>query len=57
VIAGNLLAWFMKAELVFPLAWSIAGMLICSGVGLVFGLYPAHKAASLDPIEALRCNE
>jgi putative ABC transport system permease protein len=47
----------MKAELVFPLAWSIAGVVICLGVGLVFGLFPAHKAASLDPIEALRCKE
>lgn len=54
VTAGNLLVWFMKAELVFPLGWSIAGVLICSGIGLVFGLYPACKAASLDPIDALR---
>jgi putative ABC transport system permease protein len=57
VITGNLLAWFMKAELVFPLGWSIAGVLLCAGIGLIFGLYPARKAASLDPVEALRCNE
>jgi putative ABC transport system permease protein len=57
VITGNLLAWFMKAELVFPLGWSIAGVLMCSGVGLIFGLYPARKAASLDPVEALRSSE
>ena len=54
VAAGNGFAAFVKAQLVFPWGWSIAGVLVCSAIGIIFGLYPAHKAASLDPIEALR---
>jgi putative ABC transport system permease protein len=35
--------------------WSvIAGLLVAASVGIFFGVYPAHKAANLDPIVALR---
>jgi putative ABC transport system permease protein len=42
----------------FPAAialWSVfAGLLVALSVGLFFGVYPARKAADLDPIVALR---
>jgi putative ABC transport system permease protein len=54
IAAGNGLAIWLQASVVFPLGWAILGVLVCSAIGVGFGLYPAHKAASLDPIEALR---
>jgi putative ABC transport system permease protein len=54
VIAGNLLAVVLKADVIFPYGWAITGLVVCSAIGIGFGLYPAYRAASLDPIEALR---
>jgi putative ABC transport system permease protein len=51
---GNLLALWMRASAIFPWDWAILGLVVCSGIGVGFGFYPAWKAASLDPIEALR---
>ncbi|HRE80964.1 MAG TPA: ABC transporter permease [Opitutaceae bacterium] len=54
IVGGNVVALMLNAALVFPWAWALTGVLVCSGIGVGFGLYPAWKAASLDPIEALR---
>jgi putative ABC transport system permease protein len=54
IVAGNGVALALNSELIFPWGWALAGVLVCSGIGVTFGLYPAWKAANLDPIEALR---
>ena len=54
VIGGDLLAVWLKVDIIFPFGWAFAGLIVCSGIGIGFGLYPAVRAAALDPIEALR---
>jgi putative ABC transport system permease protein len=54
ILGGNATAYFLKLEPVIPVDWIFIGLAICSVVGIVFGTYPAWKAANLDPIESLR---
>ena len=54
VLLGNLVARAMGTGFVVPWNWVFLGIVICTGVGLLAGLYPAFKAGRLNPIEALR---
>ncbi len=54
ILGGNAVAYFMKMPPAIPFDWIVIGLVICSIVGVVFGTYPAYKAANLDPIESLR---
>lgn len=54
VMVGNLFSIVLKTGFVIPWAWVIIGIVICSVVGLAAGIYPAMKAARLNPIVALR---
>ena len=54
IAGGNLAAKLMNWPPVIPVDWALIGLGMCSLVGVIFGTYPAHKAANLDPIESLR---
>jgi len=51
---GNGIALYFDIAMVFPWAWAATGLIVCSIIGIGFGWYPAYKAASLHPIDALR---
>ncbi len=51
---GNLVAVLLNVPAKIPVDWAIIGLVVCSVIGIGFGIYPAYKAAKLDPIDALR---
>jgi putative ABC transport system permease protein len=55
VVVSYLLVWLMPTlPAQIPLWAVLTGFFVSLGVGLVFGVWPAVKAARLDPIESLR---
>ncbi|MEP7196989.1 MAG: ABC transporter permease [Saprospiraceae bacterium] len=51
---GNIVTIIMGGSFIIPWAWIILGFVVCAIVGILSGFYPALKAASLDPVDALR---
>ena len=54
ILIGNLLSMVMGGSFIMPWVWTILGLTLCIGVGLISGLYPAVKASKLDPVDSLR---
>jgi putative ABC transport system permease protein len=54
IMVGNLFSMVLNTGFVVPWNWVVYGIVICTIVGLVAGLYPALKAGRLNPIDALR---
>ncbi len=54
IAGGNMVAVLLKVPAVVPMDWAFYGMAVCSFIGIGFGIYPAYRAANLDPIESLR---
>ena len=51
---GRLATAAMRIEATTPLVYTVVAVIVSVGIGVVFGLLPANRAARLDPVEALR---
>ena len=54
IVGGNMVAIIFNIPAVIPIDWAFIGLVVCSAIGIGFGIYPAWRAAQLDPIESLR---
>jgi len=54
IAGGNIVSILFNIPAVIPIDWAIYGLVVCSAIGIGFGIYPAWRAANLNPIESLR---
>jgi putative ABC transport system permease protein len=53
-ILGNIVSIVFGFDVNIPLDWASIGLAFCTAVGLIFGMWPAHKASLLIPVDSLR---
>jgi putative ABC transport system permease protein len=54
VVIDMLVGALTSVPVAVPVLWVVFSILLATAIGLFFGVYPAHRASKLDPIEALR---
>ncbi len=54
ILIGNGVSLAIGSSFIIPWKWILLGVVLCFGVGMISGYFPAVKASRLDPIIALR---
>ncbi len=54
ILIGNIVSLLLSSGFLVPWGWMSMGLVLCTIVGLLSGIYPASRAARLNPIDALR---
>ena len=54
LLLGRLASFFLNVHGTTPVDLTLIAVAVAVGIGLIFGVLPARRAALLDPIESLR---